>query len=501
MGNSLKTIDNWFKNHAITSPNKVALNFNNETWTYQNFDNYITKLSYKLVNDFDVKFGNRISYYGTNSNIEVALFFACARLGLIAVPLNWRLSAHELNEIVIDCNPAVIFYQKRFESEVAIVNKGLDCKLVDIDLFKKNLDTAPVRNVCLPYKTSLNDPLFIVYTSGTTGLPKGVVLTQKAVQENAVISVDAHDFTPKDHILNVLPLFHVGGINIQMLPCFFIGAKVTLCEVFDPDFAINKLQKAKITSMVCVPTIISAISDKVDWNAQLFPELRVLAIGSTDVPLEIIKNSHRRGIPMIQIYGATETGPVTTYQKPNQAFSSEGSIGWNGKNVQIKLMSENGNEVAMNTPGEIWVKAPNNFSYYWNNPSETQKALSNGWFKTGDLALKDQSGLYWFTDRLKHIIISGGENIYPAEIERIVNCIPEVKECAVVGRKEPKWGEVPVAFVVLSDPKINSEDILNTLSGKVAKFKTPKDLVILDALPRNAMGKVLVEKLKSLTEK
>lgn len=498
MPNKLKTIDDWLTKHARQKPDTVALEFNNEVWSYEDFNNYVINAAHLLIKEFNVKQGDRIAYFGTNSNTEVVLFFACAKLGLIIVPLNWRLSSHELNEIMVDCNPSIIFFQNSFKSELPAVTGGLNCQTIDAALFQKKLEIEHHKEINIPFKTDATDPLFIVYTSGTTGIPKGAVLTQNAVQDNAIISVDAHNFTSDDHVLNVLPLFHVGGINIQMLPAFFIGARVTLTAVFDPETTVEKLKGSKISTMVCVPTVITAISQRINWSSKLFPSLRALAIGSTDVPLEIIQDSHRRGVPMIQVYGATETGPVTIYQQPHEATSTEGSIGRAGKNINIKLMSEEGVEVPLGTPGEIWVKAPNIFSYYWNNPKETENALTKGWFKTGDLALQDNNGLYWFTERLKHVIISGGENIYPAEIERVLNSSPEVKECSVVGRKDSKWGEVPIAFIVPYEAKSNTIDTLHILDGKVAKFKHPKEVFFLDKLPRNAMGKVQVENLKKI---
>lgn len=499
MNESSSTLDAWFAKETAEQSHKLALSFNNEDWTYLEFSNFITKVAAKLCLDFNVKRGDRIAYYGTNSSLEVALFFASAKLGLIVVPLNWRLSSGELNEIIKDCSPIVIIYEDRFQENLPLILRGSDCRTIDTQLFREELENEEQKNSNISCISSINDPLLIVYTSGTTGFPKGAVLTQNAILSNAIISVNAHDMTGDDHILNLLPLFHVGGINIQMFPAFYVGAHVTLLPVFDPERAIEKLRYAGITSMVCVPTIITAISNKIDWNKKVFPDLRVIAIGSTDVPVSFIKDSHNRGIPMIQIYGATETGPVTIYQKPDEAFSTEGSIGRSGLNTEIKLMQSDGSEAPINVTGEIWVKAPNNFSYYWNNPDDTRKAIQDGWFKTGDLAIKDEDNLYWFTDRLKHVIISGGENIYPAELERVLNNTTEVKECAVVGRHDPKWGEIPIAVVVLNDTTKRSFDILNIFKDKVASFKQPKEILFLKELPRNAMGKVQIEHLKKLS--
>ncbi|MDE2647376.1 MAG: AMP-binding protein [Paracoccaceae bacterium] len=498
MSKSLPTIDNWLVTHAKGQPHKPALTFNNELWTYLELSNFVTRIALKLRTDFKVKHGDRIAYYGTNSSLEVGLFFACAKLGLIAVPLNWRLSSGELNEIITDCSPTLILCEDQFNKNIPSILQSFKCEVVDTYIFQQELESISLRQCNLNYTTDRDDPLFIVYTSGTTGFPKGAVLTQNAVLANAIISIDAHNLTSYDHILNILPLFHVGGINIQMFPSFYVGAQVTLQSVFDPDVAIDNLKYAGITTMVCVPTIISAISKKVNWDSKMFPSLRVIAIGSTDVPLELIKDSHSRGIPMIQIYGATETGPVTIYQKPDAATSTEGSIGQSGLNIQVKLMLNQHSEAPLNVPGEIWVKAPNNFSCYWNKPEDTQKAISDGWFKTGDIAVKDEENLYWFTDRLKHVIISGGENIYPAELERVLNSAPEVKECAVVGISDTKWGEIPIAIIVLNDNALKPNDILNIFTDKVAKFKRPKEVIFLDELPRNAMGKIQVERLKKL---
>ena len=295
MPNKLKTIDDWLTKHARQKPDTVALEFNNEVWSYEDFNNYVIKAAHLLIKEFNVKHGDRIAYFGTNSKTEVVLFFACAKLGLIIVPLNWRLSSHELNEIMVDCNPSIIFFQNSFKSELPAVTGGLNCQTIDAALFQKKLEIEHHKEINIPFKTDATDPLFIVYTSGTTGIPKGAVLTQNAVQDNAIISVDAHNFTSDDHVLNVLPLFHVGGINIQMLPAFFIGARVTLTAVFDPETTVEKLKGSKISTMVCVPTVITAISQRINWSSKLFPSLRALAIGSTDVPLEIIQDSHRRG--------------------------------------------------------------------------------------------------------------------------------------------------------------------------------------------------------------
>lgn len=497
MSGVAQTLDAWLHTHADHLGDKIALNFEERHHSYTALADWVERLASGLQHQLGLKRGQRIAYYGKNSDTEVALMFAAARLGLIFVPLNWRLAAAELNYMLTDCGAKVLFHDGHFADHLDAVLHGLG----ELQAIDTNDQLAEMGNARTPVKTDaeLGDPFLIVYTSGTTGRPKGAVLTQEAVLWNAVISLHAHDFTPDDHILNTLPLFHVGGINIQMMPMFFVGGQVTLHRQFDRDATIHALENEGITTTVCVPTVMNALLFHPDWGELKLPRLRLFNTGSTDVPVEIIKAVHKRGIPMVQVYGATETGPFATYQKAQEATKTIGSIGRAAVHTRIRLMSDTG-EVALGQPGEIWVKGPNNFSHYWNNPDATQAAIKDGWFRTGDVAIKDENGLYWFADRVKHMIISGGENIYPAELERILNRISGIQEAAVVGRADPKWGEVPVAVVVTKKGGPDKAEILSAFSDEIARYKHPKDVVFADQLPRNAMGKVLAGEVRKLIE-
>jgi fatty-acyl-CoA synthase len=497
MSNSAQTIDAWLHTHADHHGDKIALNFEGRHHSYAALADWVESLAAGLQKQLDLKRGERIAYYGKNSDTEVALMFAAARLGLIFVPLNWRLAAAELNYMLQDCGAKVLFHDAHFEDQLSTVLGGLGA-VTAIDT-KDQLANLSHEQKPVSTDAELSDPFLIVYTSGTTGRPKGAVLSQEAVLWNAVISLHAHDFTPADHILNILPLFHVGGINIQMMPIFFVGGQVTLHAQFDPETALHALEYEGITSTVCVPTVMRALLYHPDWGGLKLPNLRVFNTGSTDVPVEIIEAVHKRGIPMVQVYGATETGPFATYQKADEATATIGSIGRAAVHTRIRLMGDEG-EVGLNEPGEIWVKGPNNFSQYWNNPGATKDAIVDGWFRTGDVAIKDERGLYWFADRVKHVIISGGENIYPAELERVLNRLDGIKEAAVVGRKHPKWGEVPVAVVVCDGMGLDKAEIRAVFTDEIARYKHPKDVIFVDRLPRNAMGKVLAGEVRKLVE-
>lgn len=491
MGTSkVQTIDSWLTTHAMHQPATAALNFGGETLSYAEFADWVGKIAAGLQQELGLRRGDRFTFYGHNSDVEVALMFAAAKLGLVMVPLNWRLAPAELNFIIGNCGAKVLFHGPEFDDQIPDVTKGLEVEVIrTIDKFRSMIEA--MENYELVSKARLSDPLFIVYTSGTTGRPKGAVMTQEAILWNAVMSLHAHDFTPADHVLMVLPLFHVGGINIQMLPCFFVGGTVTLHPAFNLEAVVDALENGGVTVTVLVPTIMKALLAYPGWDALKLPDLRLVNTGSTDVPVEILEAVNSRGIPMVQVYGATETGPIATYQKAAEARQTQGSIGRPGAHTQVRLMREDGSDCEVGEPGEIWVKGPNNFSYYWNNAEATEAAIVDGWFRTGDVAFRDEGGLYWFADRVKHVVISGGENIYPAELERILNRLPGIVEAAVVGRKDPKWGEVPVAVVVCEDGGPGRDEILAAFQGQIARYKHPKDVVFVDQLPRNALGKVV----------
>lgn len=313
-----------------------------------------------------------------------------------------------------------------------------------------------------------------------------------------------HDLGSTDCILNVLPLFHVGGINIQSVPALMHGATLVLHRTFNPDHTLDSINRNTVTLLVTVPTILQAMLASEKWKSTDKNHLRAISIGSTHVPLELIDSVHQEGIPVLQVYGATETSPTAIYQTIDNAVSTAGSIGRQGLHCEISLQDSNGQHLDTGLTGEICVKGDNTLTHYWNNPVETQAAIADGWFHTGDMAARDEHGNYWFRDRIKHMIISGGENIYPAEIERVIAALPSVEEVSVVAEPDARWGEVPVAVVVTgksgnnSHPNEFEDEVINACQKKLAKFKIPKRIVCVDSLPRNALGKIIVSEVKKM---
>ncbi len=484
-------IDLWPARAAAEAPSSPAILFRGETWSYEAFARRIDDLA-ETLEAIGLRRGDRVGWLGLNHPKVFTLLLACARLGAVLVPFNWRLAAAELARIAEDCGPRLILHDEEFAHQAAALagpGRVIAHHARAIPPLKHDPEPpAP--------EEGQEAPLLIVYTSGATGRPKGAVLPVRAVAANAAMSVAAHGLTRESRALVVLPFFHVGGLNILPTPSFSIGAAVEIHERFEPAAALAALAGG-VTHAIMVPTVMQAIMAQPGWAAADLSRLRALSIGSTDVPREIIAAVHARGVPMPQIYGATETGPFAIYQTVADAMETPGSIGRPGTLCEIRLARPDGSEAAPGEPGEILVKGPNILSGYWRNEAETVRAIVDGWFHTGDVAVRDEAGLFWFADRIKHVVISGGENIYPAELERVLRPHPKVREVAVVGRPDPKWGEVPVAVIAPREPMTEAE-ALSAFNGVLARYKHPRAVVFVDALPRNAMGKVVAAEVRAM---
>lgn len=497
------TLDAWIAGHARFSPDKIAIAFGEDHIDYRTLDRRIAETAAVLAGTLGLRHGDRIAYYGMNNPEMFVLVFAAARLGLILVPLNWRLAVPELQYIIGDCGPKALFYDRHFAGKVADIAAGTaDCRTVAIHREDDAACLSDLRDRA-DMETAQNggsptDPVLIVYTSGTTGSPKGAVLSQAALRCTGQMSQHAYDMSSSDRLLNVLPLFHVGGLNIQPLPALLLGATLHLHEKFDPVAAVRAIETEAITLVNSVPTLLQAMIDSEAWPQADLSSLRSVSIGSTDVPIPLIEAVHARSIPLVQIYGATETGPIAIYQRAEHAVSTLGSIGRCGLLCEARLVGDDGRDVAQGEPGEIWIRGENILDQYWKNPEASAQNIVDGWFRTGDVARTDEAGNYWFVDRIKHVIISGGENIYPAELDRVLRDCPALREATVVGRADDKWGMVPVVVAVRNDPTVTRDDILQIFEGNVARFKRPRDVVFVDALPRNALGKVVMNEVRAL---
>lgn len=498
---------NWIDHHADVDADKTAIVFSDSQQSYATLAAAISRLAAVFQHEFGIGEGDRIAWLGYNSPRVIEALFACARLGAILVPLNWRLAVPELVQIVDDAGARILIAgEGHLQTATAIADILETCRPVhDPSTIKEEpgFGSCPcLQNLQdqigadqineLPVNVDFSEnPILILYTSGTTGKPKGVVLTQDALSWSARNSVAMHGMTAEDHVLLALPMFHAGGFNIQALPALSVGASMTLFEGFEPGAVLAEIGSGRPTLAGLVPAQISAMRAHPDWNETDLRHLRCITTGSTFVPDSCIDTWNQRGVTAIQVYGATETCVVAIHQNCENADSSKGSAGYAAKHCEIRIIDDKGQDVPRDSHGEILVKGPNVFKEYWRNPEATDRALNEGWFHTGDIACQRPDGAYVISDRKADRIISGGENIYPAELEAILDEHPEIVESAVIGMKHERWGEAPVAIVVASkDSQLDSKGVKELFENRLARFKHPQKVMLVDRLPRNAMGKI-----------
>lgn len=488
--------------NAAFTPAKVALRFEGRDLTYAVLADRIGRAAAALTG-LGVARGDRVAVLALNHPDTLVLLYACARLGAMLLPLNWRLAGPELAYIVGHAEPAVLVVDGTFAAQapaLAAARPGLavlalaDGPGPSLDGLVEDAEPAAGEGA-----GQLSDPVLLVYTSGTTGRPKGALLTQDALCWNGAMSQHMHGLTSRDHVLTVLPFFHVGGLNIQTTPALHHGATVTVHARFAPDATLTAIAADRPTLTVLVPATISALLAEPGFAAADLSGLRAVSTGSTYVPQPLIDALEGRGLPVLQVYGATETAPVAIYTRHEGERSRPGSTGWPGPFCEAKVVDGAGVELPSGQAGEIWVRGRQVFSGYWRDPAATADALADGWFRTGDVATRDPDGAFSVHDRRTNVIISGGENIYPAEIERVLLAHPGVADAAVIGRPDPRWGETPLAFVVVRPGHAADEAALvRHVAAELARFKAPRRFRFVDSLPKSALGKVQHHLLRAM---
>jgi fatty-acyl-CoA synthase len=494
--------------NAAFTPDKPATIFEGEILSYAAFGARIAQAARALKAEFGVSRGDRVAILSLNRPDYLVLLYACARLGAMLVPLNWRLAVAEQSFILSNASVKVLVLEQAFAEILPELEKSLpDTGVVGLDFVPAKgrafdaLLTRARGDDRNPH-TDLSCPLLIVYTSGTTGRPKGAILRQEALLWNAVMSQHMHGLTSSDHILTVLPFFHVGGLNIQTTPALHHGATVTIHSRFTPEATLAAIARERPTLTVLVPATIQAVTEHPDWISTDLSSLKAISTGSTIVPPHLIDRFVARGVPVLQVYGSTETCPVAIYTRLGGDLSRVGSTGLPGLCCEAAVIDDSGAELPPDTLGEIAVRGPNLFYEYWGNEDATREALHDGWYRTGDIGRRDADGYFWVHDRKKNLIISGGENIYPAEVERVLLEHPDVVECGVIGRPDPRWDEVPVAYVIRrAGCFVEAENLKAHVLTQLARFKVPRDIVFVDDLPRTALGKVQHFMLRQLYER
>ncbi len=494
-------VGRWVRMNARWRPEQAALKEGERSLSYRTLDERVDRLGHALAAR-GVGFGDRVAILAPNRLEVVEAVFGLARMGAIAVPLNYRLVARDLAFMLRDSGSRVLIYDPAFGELVAGLRgqelpEGLQWLALGED-YEAALTAASATPFAPVGLIAEDTPHLIMYTAGTTGLPKGVVLTHGNTFWQAINAVNL-GMLPGTVGLTVLPLFHVGGLNGSVTPLIFIGGTVVLQRQFQPLETLQILARERVQGMVGVPAIFQMMAALPQFATTDLSAVVAFTSGGAPLPLHTIETYKERGIVFRQGYGLTEAAPGVTGMEPQDAYLKPGSVGRPCHHVEVRIADDAGEDCGPGAEGELWVRGPNVMPGYWNRPEETAATLHEGWLRTGDAARRDEDGYIWVAGRKKEMIISGGENIYPAEVANALSEHPAVADVAVVGAPDERWGQRPVAFVVLRPGMSPSpEEILASLGDRLARYKHPREIRFLPFLPRNATGKVLQPELRRL---
>ena len=494
----------WLAHHARVRPTKEAVHDlgTGRRLTYRELDERTERLAAVLVGRFQVGREDRVAVLSTNDSNIFEVQFACWKLGAVFVPLNWRLTVPELAYIIGDCQPKVLLHGSTFTD--AAERLHVPDRLVWGDGedgaggYEAALAGAEAGTRPDAY-TTLDTILTIMYTSGTTGRPKGCIITHGMTLWNVVNQTEF--FLTGSTMVNlaVLPLFHTGGLNTFANPAFHYGGRNVVLPSWDAERALGLLTDPAvgITHLQSVPANYLFMSQVPGFERATFPTLVAAGMGGSPAPLTLIQAWLDRGVPLQQAYGMTETGSMVMALPRADAARKIGSAGLSFLHNECRVVDDRGSDVVPGDVGELWMRGPNITPGYWNLPDATAEAITDGWLHSGDAVRQDDEGYFYVVDRRKDMYISGGENVYPAEVENVIYQLPTVAEAAVIGVPDERWQEVGRAFVVRRPGvELGADDVIGHCRQQLASFKVPKSVVFLDELPHNATGKILKRELR-----
>ena len=495
---------------AHLTPERIALVEleTGERYTYEKLNERANRLANFMRDELGVQPGDRVSILAKNSIVFIDLFYGLPKIGAIFAPFNWRLTSRELTFMLNDLEPTVLIVEPEFvqvvdemkpnihvEHYVNLRGAGL-AKAVDYeDGVKQASGQEPMRP-----EMDLESPYCILYTSGTTGNPKGAVLPHRQILFNAINTVVSWGLTEKDISPVYTPLFHAGGLFAFLTPILYVGGCIILAREFDPAASLRWIMEEGCTVILGVPTLFQMWIDSDYFGKADFSQVHFFISGGAPCPPQLMNAwREKKGIIFRQGYGLTEVGANCFSMTDEDSVQKTGSVGKPIFHSEMRIVDpESNTDLGTGTAGELLIRGPHVCSGYWRNPEATAKAIVDGWFHTGDMAHKDEDGFFFIDGRYKDMIKSGGENIYAAEVEAVVREHPDVKDAALIGKQDKTWGEVGLMIVILEDGKSTTEDELKEFCReRLARFKVPKEFVFADELPYSAYGKVEKIKLKA----
>jgi fatty-acyl-CoA synthase len=489
---------NLLTDRARLTPDREAL-LELETgqrFTYAELNRRANRVANWLL-DYDIKAGDRVAILAHNSATYLDLFFACGKIGAIFNPLNWRLAAGELSYIVNDSGPRFLIFGPEFEDTVEAMRADIHVDhVVSLADHKRAVAKRTTLEPPRPASIDGETPYCILYTSGTTGRPKGAIIPHRQVLMNCVNTIVGWGLREDDVSPVLTPMFHAGGLFAFLCPVFYMGGRIVLARGFDAEESLRVIIEEKCTVILGVPTLFQMWMNSAQFAPADFSHVRFFISGGAPCPVPLMDAWRRaKGIVFRQGYGLTEVGPNCFSMTDAESVAKAGTVGKPIINTEMRLADKSGREVDAGETGELLIKGPHVCGGYWQNPEATAEALRDGWFHTGDMARRDQDGYYSIVGRFKDMIISGGENVYAAEVEAVFHEHPCVVEAALIGKPDEKWGEVGLMVVVLKpDETVRASELKAFCRQRLAPYKVPKEIVFAPELPHSPYGKV--EKLK-----
>lgn len=495
----------WLFKRSLVSPQRPAVLFEAHTLTYEDLNRRVNRVAHAILG-WGLSAGDRVGVLSRNCPQFLEVYFACAKTGLIFVPLNFRLAPPEVAYQISDSGLKALFFHAELSDLVRKATEllagpspipaawahGVPPSVPSYEglLEEASADEPP------PAPTNLDTPQMIMYTSGTTGTPKGALLSHGKTLFNTLNAQIYFDLGARDTMLLVLPLFHSGGLNIMAVPTLYVGGRIILRDRFDPRQFLKDVETFGVTQAMLVPTMLNTILKEARAPDFDLSTLRAVLIGGEPASAQLVREAQDQGLPVRQIFGQTETS-IELWVPPEMAREKAGAVGLPVFHGEVQVVDPEGRPVRPGEIGEIVVRGPIQMLSYWNMPEETRETIRDGWLHTRDLGRVDEEGFVYAVDRMGDMYISGGENVYPAEVEKVLLGHPKIYEAAIVGIPHPRWGKVGHAFIKpRQGMEITLDEVVSFLKDRVAAYKIPRSMEIIEEFPKTASGKIKKSELR-----